>query len=156
MKTRNVRVQDRAEGLVLILVILAILGGATWYLMSSRRQTEKEAWDYAREVVEHVAVQRDARFINTNLSHQAQIEMPPSFRERILTKLGELGPASKQINITGNVRFTSYFFEPRGSFRAEVSFPSGRTYLDMTVSPSHGPWQIDALNLTWNPERSTF
>jgi hypothetical protein len=151
MKRRDARVRGRGQGLVLIIVILAIIGGAAWYLVSSRRDTEKEAFNYAREVAEHIALQRDARFIDLNLSHEAQMEMPPSFRERILTKIAELGPADKQMTITGKVRFTSYFFEPKGSFRAKINFPSSPVYLDMAISPSHGPWQIDALNLTWTP-----
>ena len=145
------RARDRAEGLVLVIVILAVLGGIAWYLYSSRRNSEKEAWAYAREVAEHIALQRDARFIDLNLSSQAQVEMPPSFRERILTKLGELGVPDKRMNITGHVTFSSYFFEPHGSFRAEINTPMTPVYLDMSISPSHGPWQIDALNLTWNP-----
>lgn len=148
------RARDRAEGLLLVIVILAVVGGISWYLYSSRRNSEKEAWAYGHEVAEHIALQRDARYIDVNLSSQAQVEIPPSFRERMLTKLGELGQPDKRINLTGKVTFSSYFFEPHGSFRAEVGFPNGRAYLDMTVSPSHGPWQIDALNLTWNPERN--
>ena len=148
---RGHHVRDQGESLLLIVVILAVLGGISWYLYSSRRNSEKEAWAYAHEVAEHIALQRDARFIDLNLSSQAQVEMPPSFRERILTKLAELGVPDKRINITGHVTFSSYFFEPRGSFRAEVNTPATPVYLDMSISPSRGPWQIDALNLTWNP-----
>ena len=153
-KRRDARVRKQAEGLLLVIVILAVLGGISWYLYSSRRNSEKEAWAYAREVAEHIALQRDARYVDLNLSPPGQVEIPPSFRERIFTKLAELGPPDKRINLTGKVTFSSYFFEPHGSFRAEVGFPNGRTYLDMAISPSHGPWQIDILNLTWNPERN--
>lgn len=150
MKRRRARVRGTGEGLLLVLVILAVIGGAVWYLFSTRLSTEKEAWDYAREVAEHIALQRDARFIDLNLSPQAQVEFPPSFRERILAKIAELGPPDKRINITGKVVFSSYFFEPKGTFRAQVNFAKSPVYLDMGISPSHGPWQIDALNLTWN------
>ena len=152
MKRRGARVHDRAEGLVLVIVILALLGGASLWLISSRRSTEKEAWDYAREVAEHILLQRDARFVDRNLSYRAQIEMPPSFRERILAKLAELGPPDKNIQLTGKVHFTSYFFEPNGQFRAKINSANSPVYLDMAVSPSHGPWQIEALNLTWTPD----
>ena len=151
MKRRGARVGEKAEGLILVLVILAVLGGAAWYLYSSRRSSEKEAWDYAREVAGRIALQRDGRWVDLNLSSKAQVEMPPSFRERILTKIAELGAPDKNIKITGRVTFSSYIFEPRGSFRAEVNFPGTPAYLDMAVSPSRGPWQIDGLNLTWNP-----
>lgn len=151
MRRRATRVREQGEGLVLVIIILAILGGACWYLFSSRRNVEKEAQIYAREVAEHIALQRDARFIDLNLSPQAQIEMPPSARQRILAQIGELGAADKQIKITGRVTFSSHFFEPKGSFRAQVNFAATPVYLDMAISPSHGPWQIDALNLTWTP-----
>lgn len=134
--------------------MVAVLGGIAWYLVSSRRSSEKEAWAYAHEVADHIALQKDARFVDLNLSPQAQVDFPPSFRERILTKLAELGPPDKRFTLTGKVTFSSYFFEPHGSFRAEINFPNGRSFLDMAISPSYGPWQIEALNLTWNPERN--
>jgi hypothetical protein len=148
MTRRLTHLEETSEGLVLVIVILAILGGACWYLFSSRRTVEKEASIYARDVAEHIVLQRDARFIDVNLSPKAQVEMPPSFRERILTQIRELGVPDKQINITGKVTFVSYFFEPKGSFRAQINFPATPAYLDIAVSPSHGPWQIDSLNLT--------
>jgi hypothetical protein len=151
MKRRGTRVREKAEGLVLVLVILAILGGAAWYLYSSRRNSEKEAWNYAREVAEHIALKCDARYVDLNLSSKGQVEIPPSFRERVFKKIAELGPPDQNIKMTGRVTFNTYFFEPRGSFRAEINFPGTPGYLDMAVSPSRGPWQIDALNLTWNP-----
>jgi hypothetical protein len=154
MKRCGARVRARGEGLVLVIVILAILGGACWYLFSCRRNSEQEAWAYAREVAEHVALQRDARFVDLNLSAKAQVEMPPSSRERILNKLGELGAPDKRIKITGHVDFSSYFFEPKGSFRAQINFAASPVYLDMSISPSRGPWQIDALYVTWNQGRS--
>jgi hypothetical protein len=150
MKTRGACIRVRGEGLVLVIVILAILGGGYWYLLSTRRNSEQEAWNYAREVAEHVALQRDARFVDLNLSARAQVEMPPSSRERILNKLGELGAPDKRINLTGHVDFSSHFFDPKGSFRAQINFPASAVYLDMSISPSRGPWQIDALTVTWN------
>jgi len=151
MKRRGARVREKAEGLVLVIIILAILGGAVWYLYSSRRNSEKEAWNYAREVAEHIVLERDTRYVDINLSSKGQVEIPPSFRERIFAKIAQLGAPDKNIKMTGRVSFNAYFFEPRGSFRAEINFPGTPAYLDMAVSPSRGPWQIDALNLTWNP-----
>ena len=151
MKRRGARVREKAEGLILVLVILAILGGGVWYIKSSRSSSEKEAWNYARDVAEHIVLQRDMRYVDLNLSSKAQVEMPPSFRERIFNKITELGTADRNIKLTGHVSFSAYIFEPRGSFRAEINFPGTAVFLDMSVSPSHGPWQIDALNLTWNP-----
>ena len=153
MKRRGARIREGGEGIVLVLIILAILGGGCWYLFTIRRNVEKEAWDYARQVADHIVLQHDARFVDLNLSPRAQVDMPPSSRERIFTKLRELGAPDKRMALSGNVRFSSYFFEPKGYFRAQINFPGTLAKLDMAVSPSHGPWQIDSLNLIWN---STF
>ena len=77
--------------------------------------------------------------------------MPPSYRERIFTKLAELGTPNRDIKLTGQVTFSSYFFDARGNFRAEAVFPNGPAHLSVVVSPSHGPWQIEGLDLIWDP-----
>jgi hypothetical protein len=151
MSWRGIPERRKGEGLVFVLVILAILCGIVWYLYNSRRNTEKEGWAYAREVADHIVLQKDTRYVDQNIAAQAQVGMPPSFRERIFNKLNELGAPDRNIKLQGHLNFSSYFFEPRGYFRAEVAFPSGPAYLDMTISPSHGPWQIEGLNLTWDP-----
>lgn len=151
MHWRSARTTRGGEGLLLAVVLLLILGALAWYLFSSRRNTEREAWAYAREVAEHVILQRDSRWIDANLSYQAQLVMPPSFRERIFTKLAELGTPNRDIKLTGHVTFSSYFFDARGNFRAEATFPNGPAHLIIAVSPSHGPWQIEGLDLIWDP-----
>jgi hypothetical protein len=151
MKRRGLRVAQGGEGFVLVLVILAVLGGLAWYLYTARHNTEKEGWAFAHEVADHIALQKDSRWVDANVSSQAQLDMPPSFRERIFVKLNELGAPDRNIKLDGHVTFGSYFFDARGFFRAQVGFPGGPAYLDMTISPSHGPWQIEALNLTWDP-----
>ena len=151
MRKRGARFQERGQVIGVLIVFLVIIGGACWYLFSMRQRTEKEAWEYARQVAEQVALQRDDRFITRNLSPRARVEIPPSFRERMFANLRGLGTPEKQIGLTGKVQFTNYFFDPKGSFRAQINFPAMPAYLDMAVSASHGPWQIDALNLTWTP-----
>jgi len=151
MKRCGVRLHEKGQIIGVLIVFLAIIGGACWYLFSIRQKTEKEAWDYAREVAEAIALQHDDGFIARNLSPRAQVEMPPSFRERMFTNFRELGSPEKRIGLAGKVQFTNYFFDPKGSFRAQINFPATPAYLDMTVSASRGPWQIDALNLTWFP-----
>jgi hypothetical protein len=156
MKPRRNKIRERGEGLVIVIILLALLGGGYWYLVSSRRNTEKEAWAFGREVAERIAIKQDTQFINQNLSPQAQVAFPPSWRERLFQNIREHGAINGPINLTGQVRFTSHFFEPRGVFRAQLNFPEMPAYLDIAVTANGGPWQIDALNLTWTPAPSNW
>ena len=61
MQWRNARTTKSGQGLLLAVVLLLILGALAWYLFSSRRNTEREAWAYAREVAERVILQHDSR-----------------------------------------------------------------------------------------------
>ena len=53
--------------------------------------------------------------------------------------------------MTGDLFFTSRFFDPAGVFRAEIQFPTGPAYLDLKISHPQALWQIDGLNWTWQP-----
>jgi len=156
MNRHRVRIRQKGEGLVLVIIVLALLGCGYWYLVSSRKTTEKEAWAFGQEVADRIAVKQDTRFVDLNLSPQAQVAFPPSWRERLFQNIREHGGVKGPVSLTGQVRFTSYFFEPRGVFRAQLNFPDMPGYLDVAVTANGGPWQIDALNLTWSPAPSTW
>lgn len=120
-------------------------------LNSSRVNREKEAWDFAREVATRVLLQRDERFLNLRIAPAVQAYYPPSWRSNLVEQVRVLGTPLAEIELTGEVRFTSQFFEPAGQFRARVYFPTGPTYLDMEISHPKAIWQIDKLNWTWRP-----
>jgi hypothetical protein len=151
MTRRLARIRASGQVLFLVIIILALLGGGYWFLSSARRNTEKEAWAFARVVAERIALQHDERFVDLNLSSRAKIDFPPSWRSRLFENVRNLGTPDRTIGLTGEVKFSSYFFEPKGVFRAQLNYPGMPAYLDIAVSPSRGPWQIDSLNLTWHP-----
>ena len=150
---RAASLRERGQVLVLVIIVLALIGGGYWYLISSRRDAEKQAWTFAREVAERIALQQDARFINLNLSPKAQVAMPPSARDLLIVNLRNLGTPDRNIGLTGKVEFASYFFDPKGAFRAQLNYPSAPAYLDIAISASNGPWCIDSLNLVSSPPR---
>ena len=133
MKTREVRVRDRAEGLVLILVILAILGGGVWYLYSSRRHTEKEAWNYAREVAEHIALHAMRVSLTSTSRAKLRLKCLPLPRADF-DKAWRIRSAVETDQHDGQCSVYFVFLEPRGSFRAEVSFPAGEL-ISIWLSP---------------------
>ncbi|MFN2508974.1 MAG: hypothetical protein ABR589_09400 [Chthoniobacterales bacterium] len=140
------------QAVVLLIIVLAILGGITWWLFSSKKQNESGAREFGRETVTRLAFQQDRKFLDRSLGDDARIHYPPSFRELLFARFRQLGTPSGEIDFQGDVTFTSRFFEPKGTFRAQINYPNGLpAFLDVGVSMPKGWWQIDYLNLTWNP-----
>lgn len=141
----------RGQVIVLLVIVLAILGGGVWFLYSSRQDAEKNGRAFAALVAKRIAVNYDDKFFHVRLSPAAQINYLQSWRERMLLQLRQLGVPSQPIEMKGDMAYTSYFFQPKGNFRAELKYPTTTAYLDMVISRGMTVWQIDEINLTWNP-----
>jgi hypothetical protein len=142
----------RAEGaLALIIIVAALILGALWFLFSSRNDGQNNARAFADEVVQRVAVNYDEKYLHVHLSPEGQTKYLQSFRERMLQNLRSFGQVKQPIPVKGDIQFHSYFFEPVGTFRAELVYPTMTAYLDLAISRGMTVWQVDEINLTWNP-----
>lgn len=146
---RNRRHARSGEGFIFILIVLAIIGAGVWWLVTMKRETEKEARDFAAEVGTKLAVNYDSKYFSLHTAPNAQVSYPPSFRDRLVYNLKQLGTPAQPLKVTGKVEFTSYFFEAKGKFRVELDYPSAPAFLDLSVSHPKALWQIDGINLTW-------
>ena len=139
------------QALVLVLIVLAVLAGGYWFLLSSRDAREQDAHRFAREAAERLFLKQDARFLNQTLSPTVQTLYPPSWRERFFTFVRDLGPAQPDFDVEGRVTFTSEFFTPAGMFRARFNVASGPALLDIHFVHTGVRWEIDSLTLTCSP-----
>ena len=143
---------SRGEGGIGFLVIVGVLMlGIVWWLYSSRQDAVKKSRAFAAEVVTHVAANYDEKYLHVHLSPEAQVNYLQSSRENLIQRLRDLGVPAQPIEVTGNVAFTSQFFDPRGTFRAELKYPTTTAYIDLGVSRGMTVWQVDTINLTWTP-----
>ena len=133
------------------MIVLLLLSGIVWWLYSSRQDAEKNARIFATEVTKRVAISYDEKFLHVHLSPEAQITYLKSWRDRLLDRLREFGVPAQPIDVQGNVAFTSYFFDPKGTFRAQLNYPTTSAQLDLGISRGMTVWQVDMINLTWNP-----
>ena len=141
----------KAEGIGIWLVLLAVLGGGVWFLYSSRNEGDKNARVFANEVAQRIAVNFDEKYLNHRLNPKSQAMYLPSWRLRFFNYLRDFGPMAKSIETKGDVYFTSYFFEPRGRFRSQLTYPTITAVLETVVSRGMNAWQIDEINLIWEP-----
>lgn len=141
----------KAEGLAIWLILLAILGGAVWFLFSSRVDGQKNARTFASEVTQKVVVNYDEKYLDLRLSTKARSSYSAMWRSRMIRYLRDFGPLTRPIETEGEVRFTSHFFNPIGSFRSQLTYPTTTATFEVTVSKGMTSWQIDDINLIWNP-----
>jgi hypothetical protein len=144
--------QRKGEGgLAIWIILLALIGGAVWFLYSSRRDADGKMRQFADQIVQTMAVNYDVRFLNAHMTPQAQTSYIPSWRDRMVGFLKGFGPMSKPIQTKGDIQFTSGFFDPHGSFQSLLTYPTMTATLKLTVVRAMNTWQVDELELVWTP-----
>lgn len=147
---------EEGQVFVLIMILLAMAGGAIWYAHHAHEQKDAEARAFASEVGNRVILQSDTRFLNVVLSPAAKVKFPPSWRDRMFEIIHAQGPPLSAVRVNGDMQFQYQFMDPEGRFRAEVDYPNGPAYLQFNLSHPGVIWQIDDLNFIWQrpPEPS--
>jgi hypothetical protein len=138
-------------GFAIWIIVLFIIAGAVWFLYSSRGDSDKSGRAFAAEVARKVAVDYDERYLIQHLNPENQAARLPAWRERLLKNLRTFGPLAKPVETTGNIQFSSSFYDPQGTFRSELIYPTMTAHLDQSISKGNNGWRIDELNLIWTP-----
>ncbi len=141
--------QRRGEGLVVVIILVAIVGGIAWWLFSTKKQSDREARAFGRDMIERLAVKHDVAFFASNLGPQAKLDYPPSTQQMVQQKLTGMGTPAQPIKIDENITFESQFFSPRGFFTAHLNYPGQPVMMELAISHPVGKWQVDNLTITW-------
>lgn len=152
MKFRSTGV-SRTSGQViaLVVILLAIFGLGAWWLNSSRHHAEESAQAFARELTNRVTISYDEKFLRNRLSPEAKMTLGPAYTGALIGHLREWGVPLQPIDVKGKLDFNNYFFEPRGQFKAQLNYYNVAAHLDLEISHPKALWQIDTINLTWDP-----
>jgi hypothetical protein len=136
------------EGLALIFIVLAIVGGILWYLYSTKASTDREARRYGHEVIDRLVLKHDRALLDQDLAPQAKMENPPSQRDYLIQRFAQFGVPSQPIAIDDSVTFDSYFFKPHGFFTAHLNYPAQPVTLQVAVSQGDTKWLIENITIT--------
>lgn len=149
MKTRKCNCRSNGEGLVVLIILLAIIGGGILWLYSHKKNLDRDARAFGREMIERLAVHHDLTAFVEHLSPQMKLNYPPSQLKYLQGKLNEIGAPQQPLNIEEQITFESHFFEPHGVFQAQLMYPSGMANIQMAISHPVSKWQVDDLTLTF-------
>jgi hypothetical protein len=127
--------------------VLALAGGAWWWLNTNKQNSTKEGRDFANEAFQKIAVQHDGNFFISRLSPQMRMAFAaPTAQQEFMNEIVKLGAPVRPVDVQGKIEFTSQFFEPRGSFHSRIYYPARYADIDLTVSHPVGRWQIDEIS----------
>jgi type II secretory pathway pseudopilin PulG len=150
--TLSSRSKRSGQGLVVLIILLAVIGAGLWYLYSAKATADREAREFARDAIKRLTVDHDRQYLETHLGPQAKLDLPPSGRDYMIQKFAQFGVPAQPMQIDESVTFESYFFEPRGYFTAHLNYPGQGATLQLATSHPVSRWQID--NVTFTPQAS--
>ncbi|MGI8821368.1 MAG: hypothetical protein ACR2ID_10960 [Chthoniobacterales bacterium] len=154
--SRPRRAGERGQVIVLLVIVLATVGGIAWWLFATRAASEKAARDFAHEAGLKLGREFDRKFLDVRIGSEVQTRFPSSFRDRLIDHLKRLGVASEEVEVEGDLTFTDRFFKPHGAMKVHLLYPDGmKAVLYLSISNPHGWWQFDYLNLAWYPPGQT-
>ena len=132
--------------MVLLIIVLLLLGGAWFWLYSSKENSAKEGRAFANEAFQKIAVQHDGNFFISRLSPQMRMAFAaPTAQQEFMNEIVKLGAPVRPVDVQGKIEFNSQFFEPHGSFHGRIYYPARYADMDLTISHPVGRWQIDQI-----------
>ena len=149
----NSRSKLAGQGLVLVIIVLAILVGIWWYLHSTKTSTERDAIQYGHDVINRLVINHDRSVLDNDLAPQAKMEMPPSQRDYLIQRFAQFGAPSQPIQIEDSVSFDSSFMglisaNPRGIFTAHLNYPAQPVTMQLAISQGATKWLIENITIS--------
>jgi hypothetical protein len=141
------------EGLIVVVIVLALIGAGLWYLYSNKATTDREAREFARDAIKRITVDHDLKYFSDHLGPQAKLDNPPSQQQFMIQRFTQMGVPTQPIQIEESITWESYFFEPKGYFTAHLNYPAQPVMLQMATSHPVSRWQIDNLSFAAQPTR---
>jgi hypothetical protein len=147
----NNRCKRSGEGIVIVIILLALIGGGIWWLFAHKKQVDGEARAFGREMIHKMVVDHDLAFFSEHLSPQARLDYPPSDQELLIKQMAQLGVPAQPIKIDETVTWKSHFFEPSAYFTAHLDYPAGPATLQIAIDQPVSKWQL--LDITFTPPK---
>ena len=141
------------QGLVVILILVAILVGLWWYLHSTKASTEQDAIRYGHDVIDRLVNKHDRSILDSDLAAQAKMEMPPSQRDYVIQRFIQFGAPTQPIQIEDNVAFDPVLWgiistNPHGIFTAHLNYPAQSVTLQLATSQGTTKWLIENITIS--------
>jgi hypothetical protein len=140
---------ESGSALLFVIILIIVIAGGWYGLSTLRRNSEIEGQQFAREIIERVAVQHDGKYLHSIVAADRRIAFPPATELGFIDGFTKLGAPDRNFSVDGNLTFESYFFSPHGTFKSLLSYPDRHATILVTVGKPRGYWVLTDLAITW-------
>jgi len=99
---------QRGQALVFLIIVIAVIAGGLFFLISMRKDAKAEGERFVRQVIERCAFQHDVKFLHASVASDRRLAVPPAMDDQFIYYLTKLGVPDRNYNLTGQLlRFTA-------------------------------------------------
>lgn len=146
---RRARQHDSGSVILFLIIVIALVAGGIYFLGQLRKEREAQARAFGREIVQRLTVDHDVKYLHSVISIDHREEFPPAKEADFINQFAQLGRPAPDWQLAGDVSFENRFFSPRANFQSILRYPDRHATIYLNVSCAHGPWELDALGVTW-------
>jgi hypothetical protein len=140
---------QQGQALVFIIIVIAVIAGGLFFLISMRKDAKAEGERFVRQVIERCVFQHDVKFLHSNVASERRLAVPPAMDDQFIYFLTKLGVPDRNYTLTGQLEFNSYFVSPHGSYQAILTYPDQHATVSVTIARPSGIWLVTDFGVTY-------
>ena len=140
---------ESGSALLFVIILIMVIAGGWYGLSTLRSNSEIEGKQFARDVIERIAVQHDGKYLHSVVAADRRIAFPPATEQGFIDGFTKLGAPDRNFSVDGDLTFESYFFSPHGTFKSILTYPDRHATILVTVAKPRGYWVLTDLAITW-------
>jgi hypothetical protein len=140
---------QRGQALVFIIIVIAVIAGGLFFLISMRKDAKVEGERFAKQVIERCAFQHDVKFLHSSVASDRRLAVPPAMDDQFIFYLTKLGVPDRNYTLTGQVEFDSYFVSPHGTFKTILTYPDQHATVFVSIARPSGIWLVTDFGVTY-------
>src|SRR5437762_13198203 len=74
---------QRGQALVFIIIVIAVIGGGLFFLISMRKDAKAEGGRFVRQLIERCAFQHDVKSLHSNVASDRRLPVPPAMDDQV-------------------------------------------------------------------------
>jgi hypothetical protein len=140
---------QRGQVLVFLIIVIAVIAGGLFFLISMRKDAKAEGERFVRQVIERCAFQHDVKFLHASVASDRRLAVPPAMDDQFIYFLTKLGVPDRNYNLTGQLDFDHYFGSPHGTYQAILTYPDQHATVSLTIARPSGIWLVTDFGVTY-------
>jgi hypothetical protein len=140
---------EAGQGLVFIIIVIAVIAGGLLFLNSMRKDAKVEGDRFAHEMIDKCAFEHDVKWLHSKVASDRRVAVPPAMDDQFIYYLTKLGTPDRNYVLDGKLEFESYFVSPHGTYKTILTYPTQHATVNFTIARPSGIWLVTDFGVTY-------